>query len=242
VIHLQGVSRHYQDGTRRVYALEDVALRVEAGETVALVGRSGSGKSTLLHLVGGLEWPSTGEVTVAGQPLHRLGDEALTQFRLRHIGFVFQFFHLLPALSVMENLLLPAELAGVSVVEAGAKARRLLDAVGLGSRTETLPERLSGGEQQRVAVARALMLDPPILLADEPIGNLDSETGESVLALMVALARERGTTVVMATHSPELPAAFHRRINLRDGRIVEDTAVNDASGAATDATHRPAVP
>ena len=224
MIHLQNVSRTYRDGDRDIHALREVTLSIPAGATVALLGRSGSGKSTLLHVIGGLEWPSAGSVQVAGQTLGDLDDATLTGFRLRRIGFVFQFFHLLPALSVLENLLLPAELAGRPAAAAGEQARRLLAEVGLGERARSYPERLSGGEQQRVAVARALMLDPPIVLADEPTGNLDSENGRHVLDLLWRVAETRGTTLLIATHSQEVARRAGRRIELADGRIAHDSA------------------
>ncbi len=223
MIRLTEVSRVYQDGTRSIRALDAIDLHVPAGGVVALTGKSGSGKSTLLHLMGGLEWPSTGQVTVAGTPLHELDDRALTRFRLTRIGFVFQFFHLLPSLTALENLTLPAELAAVPLRQARKKGLTLLEAVGLAERKDAYPELLSGGERQRVAIARSLMLDPPILLADEPTGNLDSESGEPVIELIHRLAREQGTTVVLATHSQEVAARCPRRIELRDGRIARDT-------------------
>jgi putative ABC transport system ATP-binding protein len=224
MIHLQQVSRTYRDGDRDICALQDVTLTVPPGATVALLGRSGSGKSTLLHLVGGLEWPSAGTVRVDGQALDALDDAALTRFRLHRIGFVFQFFHLLPALTVLENLLLPAELAGLPAAASARQAGRLLAEVGLAGRARSFPERLSGGEQQRVAVARALMLDPPLLLADEPTGTLDSETGRRVLDLLWRLVEGRGTTLLVATHSREVAQRAARRIELGDGRVVSDSA------------------
>jgi putative ABC transport system ATP-binding protein len=232
MIRLAGVSRTYRDGEREIGALRDVNLRVAAGSTVALMGRSGSGKSTLLHLVGGLEWPSAGSVRVAGRELGAMDDAELTRFRLETIGFVFQFFHLLPTLTVMENLLLPAELAGRPARPAREAARRLLEQVGLPERAGSYPERLSGGEQQRIAVARALLLDPPVLLADEPTGSLDSDNGRRVLELLWRLTAERGTTLLVATHSPELAARAERRIELRDGRIAEDRPARGAPGGA----------
>ncbi|HKI97979.1 MAG TPA: ABC transporter ATP-binding protein [bacterium] len=241
MIHLDRVSRTYRDGERDIRALRDVTLVIPAGASVALLGRSGSGKSTLLHLIGGLEWPSAGIVRVDGQALDALDDAALTRFRLHRIGFVFQFFHLLPALTVLENLLLPAELAGRPAGASAEQARRLLTEVGLTERAGSFPERLSGGEQQRVAVARALMLDPPILLADEPTGNLDSETGRRVLDLLWRLAETRGTTLLVATHSQEVAARAERRIELHDGRIVHDSAAQGTSGAEARRSSGPAV-
>ena len=224
MIHLERVSRSYRDGEREIHALHEVTLSIAAGTSVALLGRSGSGKSTLLHLIGGLEWPSAGTVRVDGRVLGTLDDAALTRFRLHRVGFVFQFFHLLPALTVWENLLLPAELAGRPAAAAAARAQALLEEVGLAERARSYPERLSGGEQQRVAAARALMLEPPLLLADEPTGNLDSETGRRVLDLLWRLAQSRGTTLLVATNSREVAGRASRRIELRDGRLVADSA------------------
>ncbi len=224
MIRLDGVSRTYRDGDRDISALKDIDLHIPPGSSVALEGKSGSGKSTLLHLMGGVEWPSVGRITVAGQALGAMTDAELTKFRLRHIGFVFQFYHLLPTLTVMENLALPAELAGLPGRERAARVRSRLEEVGLSARRNTYPDRLSGGEQQRVAIARALLLDPPVLLADEPTGNLDSETGNAVLDLMWRLAAVHGTTLVIATHSSVLAARVERRIELEDGRIVRDSA------------------
>jgi len=232
IIRLEAVSRHYQDGERTVRALDGVDLTVPPGETLALTGRSGSGKSTLLHLIGGLDWPSSGTVTVAGQALQSLSDGALTALRLRTIGFVFQFFHLIPTLTVLENLTLPAELAGLGGAEARRRAHRLAEAVEMSAHLGKYPERLSGGEQQRVAIARALLLEPPLLVADEPTGNLDSETAARVLDLLFGLARARGTTLLLATHSDEAARHAARRIVLHDGRIAEDrkTTIDDAVG------------
>ena len=238
LIHLENISRVYRDGERQIRALTAIELIIPPGATVGLVGKSGSGKSTLLHLVGGLEWPSTGRVVVDGRDLRALGDAELTAFRLHRIGFVFQFFHLLPALTVLENLLLPAELAGRPRAAGRERARALLAEVGLSEREGTYPERLSGGEQQRIAVARALMLEPPVLLADEPTGTLDSENGERVMALLHRLARDQGATLVVATHSREVAARTGRLIELRDGRVVSDSAPvpPPPSGQATGAT------
>ncbi len=223
MIDLMGVSRSYLDGERTIHALRDITLHVPPRQTVAVVGESGSGKSTLLHLIGGLEWPSAGSVHVAEQPLERLNDAALTEFRLHRIGFVFQFFHLLPALTVLENLTLPAELAGWRRPAARHKALARLEQVGLAARAGSYPDRLSGGEQQRVAIARALMLDPPVVLADEPTGNLDSATGGRVIDLLWGLADTLGLTMVLATHSEAVAARAARRIALRDGCVVGDS-------------------
>ncbi|MBI3991783.1 MAG: ABC transporter ATP-binding protein [Candidatus Lambdaproteobacteria bacterium] len=232
IVELERVSRGYADGQREILALAGIDLRVPAGQTVALLGKSGSGKSTLLHLIGGLEHPSGGRIRVRGQALHEMNDAQLTTFRLRHVGFVFQFFHLLPTLSVYENLLLPAELAGLPHREGQARASALLAGVGLAQRGHAMPDRLSGGEQQRVAIARGLMLEPELVLADEPTGNLDSDTGRQVLELLLELTRVKGTTLIIATHSGDLAARLQRRVELRDGRIVADS-----DGAAAGSAH-----
>ncbi len=226
IVELEAVFRSYQDGQREIQALSGVSLEVPAGQTVALLGKSGSGKSTLLHLIGGVEHPSRGQVRIHGRALGDMTDAALTDFRLRHVGFVFQFFHLLPTLTVRENLMLPAELAGVPYRQGLRRARTLLEAVGLAEREEAYPDRLSGGEQQRVAIARGLMLQPELILADEPTGNLDSESGRQVLELLLEMARAQGATLLVATHSMELAARLQRRIELRDGRVVHDTGRN----------------
>lgn len=222
MIQLQGVSRAYADGERVIHALSGITLAIPRGQTVAVVGMSGSGKSTLLHLMGGLERLSAGSITIAGVELHRMSETERAAFRLRTIGFVFQFFHLLPALTVLENLMLPAEFAGRRRAWARQRALHLLEQVGLVARAASFPERLSGGEQQRVAIARALMLEPPVLLADEPTGNLDSATGAHILEMIWALARSQGLTAILATHSDLAAAQAQRRIELRDGRIISD--------------------
>jgi putative ABC transport system ATP-binding protein len=224
IVELQSVTRVYEDGKRVVRALDGIDLSVQAGGTLALMGRSGSGKSTLLHLIGALEPPSTGSVRVDGVELRLLNDGALTDLRLRRIGFVFQFFHLVPTLTVLENLTLPAELAGLTLRAGRSQARQLAESVKLTDMLDQYPDRLSGGEQQRVAVARSLMLEPPLVLADEPTGNLDSDNGALVLELLFGLARERGATVILATHSEEAARLAARRIVLKDGRIFSDTA------------------
>ncbi len=223
IVQLEGVSRSYRDGERTIHALRGIDLEIEPGTAAALMGQSGSGKSTLLHLMGALEVPSAGRIAVEGRPLHEMTDRELTRLRLTRIGFVFQFFHLLPTLTVLENLTLPAELSGLRGERAVSRARELAAAVGVEARLNLYPDRLSGGEQQRVAIARSLMLEPPLLLADEPTGNLDSETGGRVLELLFGAARERATTLVMATHSEEAARLASRRIVLHDGRIAADT-------------------
>ncbi len=201
--------------------LEEVAFEVEAGTIVAILGPSGSGKSTLLNLLAGMDAPDAGEVEVAGIALHALGERERTLFRRDRIGFVFQFFNLIPTLTVLENLLLPLELGGGATEADRARARELLARVGLADREDAWPDRLSGGEQQRVAVARALAHQPELILADEPTGNLDQATGAEVLDLLEALVRETGTTLLMVTHSVEAAARADRILEVRGGRIEE---------------------
>jgi len=212
------VSRHYVDGSSVVRALDDVTLSIDAGQLVAVTGPSGSGKSTLLNLVGALDRPTSGTVILAGEDLARLSDDRLTEVRRTRIGFVFQFFNLLPTLSAEENVMLPALLAGRPRKATREKARALLDRVKLGHRAEHRPESLSGGEMQRVAVARALVVDPPVLLADEPTGNLDRAAGDEVLALLRA-ATDEDRTVVVVTHDPRVAELGDRVVKLRDGKI-----------------------
>jgi putative ABC transport system ATP-binding protein len=198
--------------------LDGVSLEVAAGEVVAVTGPSGSGKSTLLGLLAGLDTPSAGSITVDGVEVTRLGEADLARFRRRTIGFVFQSYHLIPTLTAIENVAVPLELAGST--QPLVTARRLLDEVGLAGRADHYPAQLSGGEQQRVAIARAVALAPPVLLADEPTGNLDSATGGQIIDVLLALNRQRGSTLVLVTHDPALAARAGRAIALRDGRLV----------------------
>jgi putative ABC transport system ATP-binding protein len=218
-IELEGVTRIYDGGAQEVRALRGVDLSLEAGSATAIVGPSGSGKSTLLHICGALDSPTSGTVSVLGTDLTRAEDRILTRFRRDHLGFIFQFFHLLPTLDAIENVMIPARLARVSAGEARARARRLLDRVGLAERLRHRPSELSGGERQRVAIARSLILEPQIVLADEPTGNLDHETGASVLGLLLELAHEQGRTVLIVTHDLEVAAKCDRIVMLRDGCI-----------------------
>jgi putative ABC transport system ATP-binding protein len=188
-----------------------------------LLGKSGSGKSTLLNLVSGIDLPSGGAIWVAGQPITRLGERERTLFRRRSVGFVFQFFNLVPTLTVLENVLLPLELNGLSGVTAKAKAEAMLGEVDLADRGASYPDRLSGGEQQRIAIARALVHDPELILADEPTGNLDAETGRQVLELLDRLTRRAGKTMLMVTHSQEVVGVADRVLRVRDGHLVEET-------------------
>ena len=218
MIELRGVSKSVPSGSGILTILHPLDLTIAAGEVVAITGASGSGKSTLLGLIAGLDSPTTGHISIEGTDITTLDEDRLARLRGRRIGFVFQFFHLLPSLTALENILVPMEIAGV----AGARARAaaLLDEVGLSARGHHYPSQLSGGEQQRVAIARALSNDPPILLADEPTGNLDSATGHQIIELLLGVNRSRGTTLVLVTHDPELAAMARTSIALRDGRVV----------------------
>ena len=223
-IELQRLSKTYREGDSERTVLRDVSVAINPGEIVVLLGRSGSGKSTLLNLIAGIDRPTSGRVLVAGTDLTALDEQARTRFRRRHIGFVFQFFNLIPLLTVEENLLLPLALNDRADAAGVARARALLDRVGLAGRGGSFPERLSGGEQQRVAIARALIHEPALILADEPTGNLDAETAAGVLDLLDTLARESGTTVVMATHSREVVGVADRIFALLLGELVEQSA------------------
>ena len=221
MITLSDVTKTF-DGKRTVTALENVSLAIERGEMVSIVGASGSGKSTLLNLIGALDHPTTGWIEVDGQRLDGLGDDALTRVRRDKVGFIFQFFNLLPTLSCQENVALPLHLRGWPRKKAADRSRELLDLVQLGKRIEHVPDELSGGERQRVAIARALAIYPPILLADEPTGNLDSATGEEILALIRDLHERLKATVLIVTHDRHVAESCARTVTLRDGRIVGD--------------------
>ena len=221
MIHLRGVSKQF-DGKRKVTALAHVDLTIDRGEMVSIVGPSGSGKSTLLNLIGGLDQPSEGEIEIDGAALAKLNDDDLTRVRRDKIGFIFQFFNLLPTLTCLENVSLPLHLRGWPRTKIDDRARELLDLVQLGARIDHLPDELSGGERQRVAIARALSVYPPILLADEPTGNLDTATGAEILKLIRDLHERLGATVLIVTHDPEVAESCARTIHIRDGRIHED--------------------
>jgi putative ABC transport system ATP-binding protein len=221
MITLSGVSKTF-DGKRKVTALDRVDLTIGRGDMVSIVGASGSGKSTLLNLIGALDHPTSGWLEIDGQRLDGLDDDGLTKVRRDKIGFIFQFFNLLPTLSGLENVALPLHLRGWSRKKASDRARELLDLVQLGKRIEHLPDELSGGERQRVAIARALAIYPPILLADEPTGNLDSTTGEEILKLIQGLHQRLGATVLIVSHDRQVADSCARTVTLRDGRIVGD--------------------
>jgi putative ABC transport system ATP-binding protein len=222
LVRIRNLSKAYMEGGRSHAVLRDVTLDLEPGESVALLGPSGSGKSTLLNLISGMDAPDRGRVEVSGTDLTTLNERDRTLFRRSHVGFVFQFFNLIPTLSVQENLLLPLELAGRIDAEHRARADALLSTVGLAGREGAFPDRLSGGEQQRVAVARALVLRPALVLADEPTGNLDREAGEVVLDLLDELVREEGSALMTVTHSRRVAERADRILVLRDGRVEEE--------------------
>lgn len=212
----------YRQGGSEIAALAGVSLDIRKGEFAVIMGPSGSGKSTLLHLLGGLDRPTRGEVMVDGRIISQMSDNEVTLFRRRQIGFVFQFFNLLPTLTALENVMLPLILDGQSTGPARSRAKLLLEQVGLTARGDHLPEELSGGEIQRIAIARALAFHPPILLVDEPTGNLDSKTGEEILQLIHRINHEAGCTVVMVTHNRDAAGYGNRVIRLRDGAIEEE--------------------
>ncbi len=221
MIDLRGVSKHFE-GKRLVRALEGVDLSIARGEMTSIVGPSGSGKSTLLNLIGGLDRPTAGEIELDGEKLAELSDDGLTRVRRDKIGFIFQFFNLLPTLTALENVALPLHLRGWPRKKVTERARELLDLVHLGRRVEHLPEELSGGERQRVAIARALSVYPPVLLADEPTGNLDTVTGAEILKLIHDLHERLGATILIVTHDETVAESCSRTIHLRDGKVFED--------------------
>jgi len=256
------LAKVYGEGETAVRALDGVSLRVERGEMVAIMGPSGSGKSTLLHLLGALDTPTSGEILLAGHRYDGLGESELTRLRREGIGFVFQFFNLLPSLSAEENVLLPGLIAGRGDPGTRARARELLERVGLADRAHHLPPELSGGEQQRVSIARALLTEPEIVLADEPTGNLDTRSSAGVLELLRELNRTEGQTLVLVTHDPAAAATAGRVVFLRDGRVVgerpggstevvvralanfesEDSGKDASGGSSINAMHDPPPP
>ena len=229
MIELHGVSKTVPSGAGLLTILHPLDLAIPARQVVAITGPSGSGKSTLLGLIAGLDAPSAGRIVIDGITITRLDEDALARLRGTRIGFVFQFFHLLPSLTALENVLVPMEIAGYP--DAASRAAMLLEEVGLTDRGHHYPSQLSGGEQQRVAIARALANDPPLILADEPTGNLDSTNGGYILELLTAMRKARGVTLVLVTHDPSVAAIADAQLTLRDGRPVEatDTALGAAS-------------
>lgn len=219
-IRLERLSKSYSEANRRRVVLHDVSMDFARGESVAILGKSGSGKSTLLNLMGGIDWADGGAVWLDGQNLTAMDERRRTLFRRQHIGFVFQFFNLMPTLTVWENVTLPLELNGAPATQIRQQGEALLDAVGLLDRRRAYPDRLSGGEQQRVALARALVHDPLLVLADEPTGNLDEETGRQVLALLDRLTRQAGKNLALVTHSDDAARIADRVLHLRDGVLA----------------------
>ena len=229
MIQLKNTSKRYRQGDREIDALLDVSLHIKQGEFLSIMGPSGSGKSTLLNLMGGLDQPTSGEVFIDNKPLHGIPDDELTLIRRRHVGYIFQFFNLLPLLSAAENVGLPLLLEGQPFSQVRPKAVALLEQVGLGQRIEHRPEQLSGGEMQRVAIARALIANPAVILADEPTGNLDSHASEEIFWLLKGL-NDRGQTIVMVTHDSKAAAYGTRIVTLKDGKPAEDISLGE-SGA-----------
>ena len=222
-IQVEKLTKIYGSGTTAVTALDHVNLTIREGEFVAIMGPSGCGKSTLLHLLGGLDKPTGGEVLIAGHNLTDLNDNQLTELRRRKIGFVFQFFNLIPVLNAVENAALPVTLDGMKSTEAKDKATEWLTRFGMGDRLQNRPDQLSGGQQQRVALARALIADPELILADEPTGNLDTRASDEIAILLRDVSKQYGRTVVMVTHDPRIAAYSDRIIFLKDGKVVDET-------------------
>ena len=235
LVQTEHLTKVYGKGETAVIALDHVNLTVNPGEFVAVMGPSGCGKSTLLHLIGGLDRPTKGRVLLEGRDLSRLDDTQLTELRRRHIGFVFQFYNLIPVLDAVENAALPLILDGVKPGAARARATDWLRKMGLGDRLANRPDQLSGGQQQRVAIARALVADPALLLADEPTGNLDTRAGDEIAGLLRKIADEWGRTVLMVTHDPRIAAYADRIVFLKDGKVVDETRL---SGSSTEEAKR----
>jgi lipoprotein-releasing system ATP-binding protein len=222
VIDCTQVTRTYNQGPEKLTIFSDISLQVSAGETIAIVGSSGSGKTTLLNLLGGLDRPSTGHIEICGKEIYKLSEAARARFRNKHLGFVYQFHHLLPEFSALENVMMPCVLGGVSVAAARKKAAVLLNSVGLGARLEHKPGELSGGERQRVAIARALVNEPDCVLMDEPTGNLDEHTGAGVRALIESLRDQFGMAFVVVTHDMSMARSLGRVMRLEQGRLVHE--------------------
>lgn len=229
MIRLTNVTKVVRSGSEDLTILDAVNLTIPRGQFVSVVGPSGSGKSTLLGLVAGLDSPTSGEIFLDGQDITRMKEDALAELRGEKLGFIFQSFHLIPSLTAYENILVPREIAGLT--KARARAQALLEEVGLSERGHHYPSQLSGGEQQRVAIARAFANEPPILLADEPTGNLDAKNGAHIFDLLIQLNRTRSTTLVLVTHDPDLAARADRKISLAGGRVVEDRLLKQESEA-----------
>ncbi|HMB22342.1 MAG: ABC transporter ATP-binding protein [Chloroflexota bacterium] len=223
IITTQNLTKTFGSGSTAITALDRVNLSVNAGEFVAIMGPSGCGKSTLLHLIGGLDRPSDGKVIIEGTSIAEMDDDRLTELRRRRIGFVFQFFNLIPVLNALENAALPVTLDGVKPADAQKQAAEWLKRFGLSDRLSNRPDQLSGGQQQRVAIARALAAEPSLILADEPTGNLDTRSGDEIASLLRDVAKKYGRTVIMVTHDPRIAAYADRIVFLKDGKVVDET-------------------
>ncbi len=236
VLTVTDLQKHYLSEGEPVRAVDGVSLSVSAGEFITIMGASGSGKSTLLHLIGGLDKPTSGSIVIEGQTISRMGDRELTLFRRRRLGIVFQSYNLLPTLTAVENVMLPAIIEGSDDRKAERRAQELLELVDLGHRKTHRPQAMSGGEQQRVAVARAMMNDPALILADEPTGNLDSKHGEAIWQLLSKLVKDEGRTVIAVTHEPHASAYADRTVNISDGKVVSDLKHSEGNHAKPAAT------
>ncbi|MBN1451008.1 MAG: ABC transporter ATP-binding protein [Anaerolineales bacterium] len=230
LIQTQNLTKIYGSGVTAVTALDGVNIKINDGEFVAIMGPSGCGKSTLLHLLGGLDTPSEGKAIIDGTSLAEMPDDKLTELRRRRIGFVFQFYNLIPVLSAAENAALPVTLDGVKPAEAAAKAKEWLARFGLGERLSSRPDQLSGGQQQRVAIARALVAEPSLILADEPTGNLDTRSGDEIAGLLRDVSKQYNRTIIMVTHDPRIAAYSDRIIFLKDGKVVDETLLEKKNG------------
>jgi len=230
IIETQNLTKIYGSGSTAVTALDNVSFSVQPGQFVAVMGPSGCGKSTLLHLLGGLDRPSDGKVLIEDTSIADMSDDRLTELRRRKIGFVFQFFNLIPVLTAAENAALPVTLDGVKPSEARAKAAEWLERFGIGDRLASRPDQLSGGQQQRVAIARALVAEPALILADEPTGNLDTRAGDEIAGLLRDVSKQFGRTVIMVTHDPRIAAYSDRIIFLKDGKVVDETLLAKSNG------------
>ena len=229
LVQTQNLTKIYGSGSTAVTALDHVNINIHDGEFVAIMGPSGCGKSTLLHLLGGLDTPSEGKVVIDGTSIAEMSDEKLTELRRRRIGFVFQFFNLIPVLSAAENAALPITLEGIRPADAAAKAQEWLGRFGLAERSSNRPDQLSGGEQQRVAIARALVAEPSLILADEPTGNLDTHSGDEIAGLLRDVSKQYNRTIIMVTHDPRIAAYADRIIFLKDGKVVDETLLERKS-------------
>jgi putative ABC transport system ATP-binding protein len=233
LLEIIDVKKSFTRGAQSIEALRGISFNVDKGQFTSIMGPSGSGKSTLLHIIGGLDRPTSGIIRINGQSIAKFNDRELSEFRRRRLGFIFQFFNLLPTLSALENVALPLLLDGKPIKEISARARDLLNMIGMKNRMDHRPDQLSGGEMQRVAIARALITEPLLILADEPTGNLDSTTGETVLELLSKMVRERGQTILMVTHDSKAASFGNRLIKLQDGMLESDGILQERARPVT---------